>query len=83
MTQADIQLCSLEGELQTFLLKHTLHPALANVLVEAAAFAFNKRRSLVDAIALTEHIYTVLRLTVPTRSAFDTTSHQEEHLSLP
>lgn len=57
MTHADMQLCSLEGELQTFLLEHTLlQPALANVLVEPAAFALNKHRSLVDAIALTEPI---------------------------
>lgn len=48
-----MQLCSPEGELQTFLLEHTLCPALANVLVNPATFALNKHRSLVDAIALT------------------------------
>lgn len=51
MTHADILLCSLEGELQTF-----LQPALANVLVELAALALSKHRSLVDAIALMEPI---------------------------
>lgn len=49
-----MQLCSLEGELEKFLLKHTLHPALDNVLIEPAAFALNKHRRLVEAIALTE-----------------------------
>lgn len=74
-----MQLCGLEGELQTFLLKHTL----ANVLVESAALALNKHKSLVDAIALTEAILIVFYLAVPTRSAFDTIiSHLEEHLSL-
>lgn len=57
MTQADIQLCSLEGEVMKFLLKHTLQPALANVLVESAAFALNKDTNLVDAIALTEDMF--------------------------
>jgi len=55
-----MQLCSLEGELLTFLLKHTLHLALANVLVEPAALALNKHRSLVDAISLTEPIQSKL-----------------------
>ncbi|TNN49286.1 hypothetical protein EYF80_040523 [Liparis tanakae] len=38
------------------LLGHTLQYALANVLVESAAFALNKHRNLADAIALTEPI---------------------------
>lgn len=59
MTHADIQLCSLEGELQTCLWEHTLQPALANVLVEFPAFAVNTHRSLVDAITRTELIQAV------------------------
>lgn len=55
MTHADMLLC-LEGELQTFLLELTLQPALANVLVQPAAFALNKHRSLVNAIARTDAI---------------------------
>lgn len=55
MTHADMQLCSLEGELQT-LLKHTPQPAVANVLGEPAAFAFTTHRSLVD-MTRTEPIF--------------------------
>lgn len=56
MTHADMQLMGLEGEVQTFLPEHTPQPALANVLVEHAALALNKHRSLVNAIVLTEPI---------------------------
>lgn len=41
-----MELCSLEGEPQTCL----LHPALANALVEPAAFVPSKHKSLVEAI---------------------------------
>lgn len=47
MTHADMQLCSLEGELQR-LLKHKPQPAVANVLEEPAAFAFATHRSLLE-----------------------------------
>lgn len=49
MSQADMQLCSLHGELHTPLPRHTLH-ARANVPVEpaAAAFALVAHSSLVD-----------------------------------
>lgn len=70
MTHADMQLCSLEGELQTFLLKHTLLPARANVLVEPAAFALNKHMNLTAAMALSEPVSIVPQLALPTRSAF-------------
>lgn len=53
MTQADMQLCCVEGEVETCLLQETL---LAKVWVEVAAAAAalerNKHRSLVDAINL-------------------------------
>lgn len=53
MTQADMQLCCVEGEVETCLLQETL---LAKVWVEvaapAAALERNKHRSLVDAINL-------------------------------
>ena len=63
-TQADMQLCRLEGELQTCLLQDTP----ANVRVEpaaaAAALARDKHRSQVDAIAPTAAVQLVLQLDV-------------------
>lgn len=68
ITHADIQLCGLEGELQTPLRKHALQPTLANVWVEALALN-NTHRSLVDDIARTEAIEIVKQPAVPPRSA--------------
>lgn len=69
ISHADIQLCGVEGELQTLLRKHALQPTLANVLVEAAALALNTHRSLAEDIARTEAIEIVKQLAVPPRSA--------------
>lgn len=79
MTHADIQLCSLEGELQTCLRENTLQPALANVLVELPAFVVNTHRSLVDAMARTEPIHTVEQLPASPRSTFKQICHLTEH----
>lgn len=64
MTQADMLLCCLEGELQTCLLKHTRQPDLTNVLVEPAALTLSRYRSLVDAIVPRTRSTDVLRPTV-------------------
>lgn len=53
MSQADMQLCSLRGELHKPLLTHTLHTARANDLVveaarAAAAFTLVAHSSLGD-----------------------------------
>lgn len=69
ITHADMQLCGVEGDLQTPLRKHALQPTLANVLVEAAALALSTHRSLVDDIARTEAIETVKPPAAPPRSA--------------
>lgn len=79
MTQPGMQLCSLEGELLTFLLQLKLQPALANVLVESATLLLNEHRSLVDAIALTEPMFTVLHFVVPVKSVIGTINNLEEH----
>lgn len=73
MIHADMQPCSLGDELLIFLVRHTLHPVLANVLMDPAAVALNKHRSLVDVIALAEAILVAFQLTATTRSGFDTT----------